>query len=55
MSVKVTLSPRHAKALRRAAAAMLQWGPTETSDRDALEHGIKRLERAMDKHQVEFR
>lgn len=53
MSVKVTLAPRYAVALWRTATAMLKYGPVD--DRDSLVRAVQRLERAMDKHRVEFR
>lgn len=54
MSVKVTLSPRHAQILAKVAeAAARRTSFRMTADElDALPHALSRLHRAMDKHRV---
>ena len=54
MSVKVTLSPRHAQILAKvaeAAARRISFRMT-ADEHDALPHALTRLHRAMDKHRV---
>jgi hypothetical protein len=51
MSVKLTLSPRHAVALARAAARSA--APSSEDERDALAHARRRLERRISIHGVE--
>lgn len=52
MSVKVILSPRHAKALLRAVERAKPHAMPE-DERDALNHAERRLLQAMLKHRVE--
>ena len=54
MSVKVTLSPRHAQILAKVAqAAVSRKSFRMTADElDALPHALSRLHRAMNKHRV---
>lgn len=51
MSVKISLAPRYAVALARAAART-RYEPITPDEQEALDAAIRRLVRAMVKHRV---
>lgn len=51
MSVKLTLSPRYALALARAAARA--GSPLTADEQDALDRALRRLAHRMELHRVE--